>query len=71
VTADRKTGANLFKLMDAAIEYVTKELGIDLVGLSGDAGPDEKKARRLSVEKHPQLLNADCWAHQVSMPIEM
>jgi hypothetical protein len=65
MTAERKTGENLYKHMRKAIVYIVDELGIDLVGVTGDAGPDEKKARRLALRDFPQLLIADCWAHQV------
>lgn len=64
MTTQRKTGENLYKLMREAILELRKR-GIDVVGLAGDAGPDTKKARRLSVEEFPSLFAADCWPHQV------
>jgi hypothetical protein len=66
MTDERKTGDNLYKYLKDAIEFVI-ELGIYLVGLAGDAGPDEKKARRLARNDFPWLLLADCWAHQIAL----
>ena len=51
--------------MDKELEHLTS-LGLTPIGVAGDAGSDERKARLLVLKKYPHLLIADCWAHQVS-----
>lgn len=42
-----------------------RSLGLVPIGFAGDAGGDERKARRLILKSFPELFIADCWAHQV------
>ncbi|KAF8656505.1 hypothetical protein AX14_008056 [Amanita brunnescens Koide BX004] len=61
-----KTGKNLFQLMDKELEHLTS-LGLTPIGVAGDAGSDERKARLLVLKKYPHLLIADCWVHQIAL----
>ena len=60
----RKTGENLSELMDQELRHL-ESMGLTPIGVVGDAGSDERKARLLILKKYPHLLIADCWAHQV------
>ena len=50
--------------MDKELEHLIG-MGMTPIGVAGDAGSDERRARLLVLKKHPHLLIADCWAHQV------
>ena len=50
--------------MDKELEHLIG-MGMTPIGVAGDAGSDERRAHLLVLKKHPHLLIADCWAHQV------
>lgn len=64
-TEERKTGNNLLELMKEEVKHVNS-MGFKVIGIAGDAGGDERKARRCLKELFKYLLIADCWGHQVS-----
>ncbi|EIN05700.1 hypothetical protein PUNSTDRAFT_16531, partial [Punctularia strigosozonata HHB-11173 SS5] len=64
LSAERKTGENLYKLMEKEIEHCRDVLKLAVIGITGDAGGDERKARALAAKESPWMLFADCWAHQ-------
>ncbi|KAF8334610.1 uncharacterized protein EI90DRAFT_2836282, partial [Cantharellus anzutake] len=61
MSAEQRTGAKLLGLMERE-EFIEKELEIDLIGWTSDAGPDSKKACKDLVKKFPHLLETDCIA---------
>ncbi|KAG5639132.1 hypothetical protein H0H81_006721 [Sphagnurus paluster] len=65
-SAKRKTGDNLAVLMKEEIKYL-RDIGLRVIGLVGDAGPDERRARRLVQAEEPHILIADCWSHQIPL----
>jgi hypothetical protein len=65
MTALRKTGLNLLDKMRAEWEAL-EEMGIQPIGVAGDAAGDGGKMRRLLKAEKPHALIADCWTHQVS-----
>lgn len=64
LSSKRRTGELMFTLIEEEMAYL-ESIGVKLVGVAGDAGGDESKARRLAQKKYPWLLIADCWGHQV------
>jgi len=50
--------------MKPELEYL-KDIGLTPIGVAGDAGPDERKARQLIVKEYPSILASECWSHQV------
>ncbi|TFY79124.1 hypothetical protein EWM64_g4889, partial [Hericium alpestre] len=67
MSAKRKTAANVFALMVTEYEYLTTQIGLKCIGIAGDAAGDERKARLDMLREHPNLLIADCWAHQICL----
>lgn len=51
--------------MEDELDYMTSMLLLLVIGICGDASGDERSARLKMLAKHPHLLIADCWAHQV------
>ncbi|KAF8344388.1 hypothetical protein F5887DRAFT_834545, partial [Amanita rubescens] len=51
----RKTGENLSELMDQEFKHLTT-MGLVPIGIAGDAGSDERKARLLMLKKYPLVI---------------
>ncbi|KAF8238859.1 hypothetical protein L208DRAFT_1375062 [Tricholoma matsutake] len=66
MTALWKTGLNLLNKMRAEWKAL-EEMGIQPIGVAGDAAGDGGKMRRLLKAEKPQALIADCWTHQVPL----
>jgi hypothetical protein len=64
MSSDRRTGNTMFMLIEEGMTYL-ESIGVKLIGVAGDAGGDERKARQLAQQKYTWLLTADCWGHQV------
>ena len=68
VSAERKTAANLLKLVLGEIMSL-HNMGVLVVGWVSDAGGDSRAMRLRLAESMPSLVVLDCWAHQVSADI--
>ena len=64
MTALRKTGDNLLDKMRAEWEAL-EEMGLEPIGVCGDAAGDGGKMQQSLVREKPHALIADCWGHQV------
>ncbi|PCH34657.1 hypothetical protein WOLCODRAFT_79053 [Wolfiporia cocos MD-104 SS10] len=67
ISAKRKTGENIFALMESEYEYIQDMLKLKCIGVCGDAASDERKGRMLFLKAHPWMLAADCWSHQLCL----
>ncbi|KAH7917097.1 hypothetical protein BV22DRAFT_1026973 [Leucogyrophana mollusca] len=66
VTGDHKTAANLLALVEADIKHCKEVLGVDIITWCSDAGGDSRAIRQQLYKKMPELVQLDCWAHQVN-----
>ena len=67
MSANRKTANNLLGLIEEQRLKIEWELELHLIGWVSDAGGDSRAARHRFGWAHPELLIADCFAHQVSI----
>ncbi|KZV80517.1 hypothetical protein EXIGLDRAFT_630029 [Exidia glandulosa HHB12029] len=59
-----KTAAALWGTAQGDMEYMQKELDVDVIGACTDDGPDGKGMRNLARIELPWLILLLCWAHQ-------
>ncbi|KAF9507556.1 hypothetical protein BS47DRAFT_1260095, partial [Hydnum rufescens UP504] len=65
VSAEAKTADNLLQLILNEKDYIEGMLGMKLIGWVSDAGGDSRAACLCLHGLFPNLLIADCYAHQV------
>ncbi|KAH8981951.1 ribonuclease H-like domain-containing protein, partial [Lactarius hatsudake] len=69
ISADRKTGDNLLKLVLDDILYVNSKYGVVIIAWVTDDGGDGRKMRRLLLGTRPDLVVILCWAHQINLMV--
>ena len=67
VSAEAKTGDNLFKLVTEDIEWCQTLYGVLIIATCCDDGGDARKLRRLLITFMPWLIVLLCWAHQINL----
>lgn len=65
VSADKKDSDELLKLVLENIVWCEDVLKVRIIAWCTDAGGDCRAMRRKLLEKRPDLIAPDCWAHQV------
>jgi hypothetical protein len=63
---ERKTAENLFVLMVDVIKQLRSQWNVTITAFTTDASGESRKARKLLLERFPNLVCPDCYAHQVS-----
>lgn len=64
-TVERKTAQNLLKQMKQAIDTLRANWKVKVIAVTSDSSGESKSARKLLGEERPDLVNPDCYAHQV------
>ena len=64
-TVERKTAQNLLKQMKTVIETLRMKWKVKVIAVTSDSSGKSKSARKLLGEERPDLVNPDCYAHQV------
>ncbi|KAI9437199.1 hypothetical protein H4582DRAFT_1793114, partial [Lactarius indigo] len=67
ISANRKTGDNLLKLVLDDILYVKNKYGVVIIAWVTDDGGDGRRMRRLLLTFRPDLIVILCWAHQINL----
>jgi hypothetical protein len=67
ISAEAKTGDNLFKLVTEDIEWCQTLYGLLIIVTCCDDGGDARKLRRLLITFMPWLIVLLCWAHQINL----
>ncbi|KAG1717207.1 hypothetical protein EDB19DRAFT_1654677 [Suillus lakei] len=65
ISTKPKTAENLLEIVLSEITYAVEVLKVKVVAWCTDASGDSAKMRCLLVQKIPQIIAVDCWAHQV------
>jgi hypothetical protein len=67
VSAEAKTGDNLFKLVTEDIKWSQALYGLLIIAACCDDGGDARKLHRLLITFMPWLIVLLCWAHQINL----
>ncbi|KIK13783.1 hypothetical protein PISMIDRAFT_118201 [Pisolithus microcarpus 441] len=67
ISALPKITEQLLKIVMTEIAYATNTLKVKLIAWCSDVGGDSANMRHLLVQKLPNLIVVDCWAHQVNL----
>ncbi|KAI0363380.1 hypothetical protein BV20DRAFT_958420, partial [Pilatotrama ljubarskyi] len=71
ISAMAKTAQNLFNIVSAEVTYCMECLSTIIVAYCTDCAGDAKAMRELLREKFPWIVTIDCWAHQVSLHLDV
>lgn len=64
-SSERKTAANLLKLMLEVKKIAEEEWGVIVVAFTTDASGESRSARKQLVALFHHLIGPDCYGHQV------
>ncbi|QRV77917.1 hypothetical protein RhiJN_05932 [Ceratobasidium sp. AG-Ba] len=62
-----KTANNHLEVVKSVIRFCEDNLHVKIIGWVSDAGGDSRAMRVRLVKERPELIQLDCWAHQLNL----